>query len=269
MMSDFVFFVCISIISIIMKRYDLIDSLRGLAVISMILYHACWIMNHFGILITSEMMTGTAFMIWQRSICISFITIAGCSFPFGRHHLRMGLILSGIGAMITALTWIFVPEIRIVFGILTFLGAATLLMIPLDKAVGRSDSRSISVAMFVVSTVVFLFTYNINQGYLGFGPGPFISLPKALYKGYVAAFFGFLEPGFFSTDYFSVLPWIFLYTAGYFLNKIVLGTRVEDKVLKKNIPGVSAIGRHSLLIYLIHPIVLYLIFYIMSQSAIL
>ena len=254
-----------------MKRYELIDSLRGLAIISMILFHACWIMNHFGILITSEMVSGTGFLIWERTICISFITIAGFSFPFGRHHLRTGLILSGIGAVIMAVTWIFVPEIRIVFGILTFLGAATLIMIPFDKAAGRacSDRRGLSVTLFIASLILFLFTYNINRGYLGFGTIPFIALPKALYKGYIAAFFGFLEPGFFSTDYFSVLPWIFLYAGGYFLNKIIMGTRVEETFLKKNIPGVSAMGRHSLLIYLIHPIVLYLIFYIMSQSAIL
>ena len=252
----------------IMKRYDLIDTLRGLAVISMIFYHACWIMNQFGIAVSSETVYGPMFIAWERSICIPFILIAGFSFSFGRHHVRTGLMLFGIGAAITAGTCLFVPQIRIVFGILTFIGTATLLMIPLDKITGRLrlKYRWLYKASLIISAVLFLFSYNINKGYIGFMPGLGVKLPQALYKGYVSTFVGFMEPGFFSTDYFSVLPWFFLYMCGYFLNRLIIGTWVADSVLTHGIPGVKAIGRHSLLIYVIHPIVLYLIFYLMSQN---
>ena len=86
------------------KRYDLIDTLRGLAIISMIGFHACWIMNYFGILITSETLYGTIFTVWERSICIPFIIIAGFSFSLGHNHLRSGLIVFGWGLIITAVT---------------------------------------------------------------------------------------------------------------------------------------------------------------------
>ena len=252
----------------IMKRYDLIDTLRGLAVISMIFYHACWIMNHFGIAVSTEALYGPMFTAWERSICISFILLAGFSFPFGRHHVRTGLMLFGIGAAITAVTCLFLPEIRIVFGILTFIGVATLLMIPIDKFVVRArvKFRWLDKAGFFLSFLLFLLFYNINRGYLGFAPGLCIMLPKAWYKGYFMTFLGFLEKGFFSTDYFSLLPWIFLYLCGYFLNRLIIGTRFADSVLTRGIPGVKVMGRHSLLIYLIHPIVLYLIFFLMSQN---
>ncbi len=252
----------------IMKRYDLIDTLRGLAVISMIFYHACWIMNHFGIAVSSETLYGPMFIAWERSICIPFILIAGFSFSFGRHHVRTGLMLFGIGAAITVGTCLFLPQIRIVFGILTFIGTATLLMIPVDKIAGRLrlKYRWLYTASFIVLLILFLLSYNINKGYLGFMPQPGVKLPQVMYKGYVATFVGFMEPGFFSTDYFSVLPWFFLYMCGYFLNRMIIGTWFAEAVLTKGIKGVKAIGRHSLLIYLIHPIVLYLIFFLMSRN---
>ena len=251
-----------------MKRLDLIDTLRGLAVISMILYHACWIMNHFGILISEEMLNGPAFFAWERSICIPFIVIAGFSFSLGHNHLKSGLVLSVIGAAITALTWLIVPEIRIVFGILTFLGIATLIMIPVERLFNRisKGSRKFYFIAFVVSLFLFLATYNINKGYLGFMPGCAFNMPKELYKGYFATFLGFLEPGFYSSDYFSVFPWIFLYMCGYFLYKITIGAGLQSRIFSYGIPGVRVIGRHSLPIYLIHPIVLYLIFYMVAQN---
>ena len=116
------------------KRLDLIDTLRGLAVISMIGFHACWIINLFGLAFSDEIIMGPVFMAWKRSICMSFILISGFSFSLGRRHLRSGLVIFGLGLVITVVTTIVVPDIRIVFGVLTFLGSAALIMIPIDKA---------------------------------------------------------------------------------------------------------------------------------------
>lgn len=251
------------------QRYDLIDTLRGLTVISMIFYHGCWILNHFGLVITTERLYGPSFAVWQRSICMSFILIAGFSFSFGKHHFRSGIILFALGAIITAVTFYFAPEIRIVFGILTFLGAATLIMIPLDMIMKGASGWPVSakLAAFFVFAFVFILTYKINLGYLIVPFGSSVILPANLYKGYLATFFGFMEPGFYSADYFPILPWLFLYLCGYFINKLIMYGKTEQGVLRRGIPGVKAIGRHSLLIYLIHPLVLYLLIYLIATKA--
>lgn len=244
-----------------MKRYGLIDTIRGLAVISMIGFHACWLAGYFGLGIEPKMMFDTPFMLWERSICITFIAVAGFSFLLGRKHLKNGLIISGIGAAITLVTCLFVPGIRIIFGVLTFIGFATLVMIPLDKMISRlSDKRTVAFIGLVVSFILFLFSYNINRGSLGFG----IKLPQQLYSGYVSTFFGFMMPGFASDDYFSFIPWFFVYLCGYFLNKIVMRTSVE-KILSWRIPGVDFMGKHSLIIYLVHPMVLYVLFLLLCK----
>ena len=248
------------------KRLDLIDTLRGLAVISMIGFHACWIINLFRLAFTDEIITGPAFMIWERSICMSFILISGFSFSLGRRHLRSGLVIFGLGLVITVVTVTVVPEIRIVFGVLTFLGTATLLMIPADKVLGgcKTKSRAFIISGLIISLAFFLFTYNINKGFLGAENFARIDLPKGLYNGYIATFIGFTQKGFVSADYFSLIPWFFLYLCGYFIHKLVKGTSFENNYLTRGIPGIAFIGRHSLLIYIIHPVVLYVLIYMLS-----
>lgn len=252
-----------------MKRYDLIDTIRGLAIISMILFHTCWLLNLFGMAVPTEMLFGTAFTVWERSICISFILVAGFCFSLSRNHVKAGLIVFGTGLAITVITCLFLPEIRIVFGVLTFIGSAIFLMIPLDKALGSICGRSKAAGwlVFAISLAAFLFTYNINLGYLGYG-GFSLKPPAGLYKGYIATFVGFMEPGFRSTDYFSMIPWFFLYVCGYALYKLVKGTVAEERILTKGIPAVRTIGRYSLPVYVIHPVVIYLILYAIRTLAI-
>ena len=59
-------------------------------------------------------------------------------------------------------------------------------------------------------------------------------LPAALYQWDALAVLGFHSPGFSSTDYFPLLPWFFLYLAGYFLWRVLTPHR---KVLELLQPG--------------------------------
>ena len=86
-------------------------------------------------------------------------------------------------------------------------------------------------------------------------------LPEVLYQGMAATWLGFKEAEFFSTDYFSLLPWFFLFLCGYFIQKSVdkwMRERSSEppNIMKREIPALSLLGRHSLGIYLIHQPVL-------------
>lgn len=107
-------------------RYALLDELRGLDLVSMMLYHACWdMMFLFGIWM--DWYAGMPGRLWQQTICWVFILLSGFCAPFGRHMLRRGVTVFAAGALVTAVTLVFMPGGRVIFGVLTFLGTAMLL----------------------------------------------------------------------------------------------------------------------------------------------
>lgn len=232
------------------NRLHLIDSIRGITLISMILYHGCWDAV-FLAGVDWKWYTGEPGFVWQQSICWTFILLSGFCVPFShstRSLAKRGLLVSLCGLLVTAVTLVALPEDRVVFGVLTFIGAAMLLMVPL---------RSIHVpaaAGLPVCAFLFLATRHINEGVLLYT----LQLPRALYRGYFATFLGFQDPQFFSTDYFSLIPWFFLFLCGYFLNRILTEADVLDRpIFRTKIRPLAFLGRHSLLIYLLHQPVLY------------
>lgn len=107
-------------------RYALLDELRGLDLVSMMLYHGCWdLVNLFGI--QADWYYGLPGHLWQQSICWVFILLSGFCVQLGHHTLRRGAQVFGAGALVTAVTLLFMPEDRVIFGVLTLLGSAMLL----------------------------------------------------------------------------------------------------------------------------------------------
>ena len=107
-------------------RYALLDELRGLDLVSMMLFHVCWDLV-FLFDVNMRWYAGTPGRLWQQTICWVFILLSGFCAPFGRHMLRRGTVVFGAGAVVTLATLVFMPEGRVIFGVLTFLGTAMLL----------------------------------------------------------------------------------------------------------------------------------------------
>ena len=65
-----------------------------------------------------------------------------------------------------------------------------------------------------------------------------------------------MPKSFFSTDYFPLLPWLFLFWAGYFLHHLLGRERLAP--LRRSVcPPLGWMGRHSLVLYLLHqPVIL-------------
>lgn len=191
-------------------RYALLDELRGLDLVSMMLYHACWdMMFLFGIWM--DWYAGMPGRLWQQSICWVFILLSGFCVPLGHRTLKRGAQVFAAGALVTVVTLVFMPEDRVVFGVLTFLGSAMLLTGVLEPLLKKIPPA----AGLAVSAVLFALTYHLDERWLGFG-GLRLALPDAWYANYFTAFIGFLPFDFYSTDYFALLPWLFLFWAGYF-----------------------------------------------------
>lgn len=243
------------------NRLQRIDEIRGFTLISMIIYHFMWDLRYIADFNISWY-GGTASNIWQKSICITFIFISGFCFPFGKKRLKRSLINFMCGALISAVTFILMPENRVVFGVLTFLGSAGFITIIVDKLnkiiVSKINESTFNLTMLIGMLLLFISFFKVNFGYIFFPKKTL--LPKYLYDGYFMTFIGFPDPSFFSTDYFAILPWIFLYLSGYFMQKTIGNKQAVVKyLLNDRFKFISYLGRNSLIIYMVHQPVLYLV----------
>ncbi len=238
-------------------RYEYLDILRGITLISMIAYHAMWDVVYIaGVNIAWYRSTGA--YIWQQSICWTFILLAGFCWSLGRKRVKRGLLVFLGGALISLVTCVLMPNQRVMFGVLTFLGSSMLILIPLEKLLHKVPAW----VGAIVSFLLFLVMKNINHGSLGFGSVRVVELPEALYDcGDVMTFLGFLDKDFYSTDYFGLLPWFFLFVTGYFLYRVMRDRELLEHpvLLKIKNPPLSFIGRHSLLLYMLHQPIIYVV----------
>ncbi len=230
-------------------RYFLLDALRGIAVLSMVLYHFIWDLKYVAGLRRGSYSSVSNF-IWQQSICWTFILLSGFCYFLSRHPLKNALITLLGGIAVSLVTVIATPDSAIFFGVLIFHGSAMLLLLPIRKFLYKIPA----IPGIAASFLLFILCYNINDRSLAFG---LVSLPRTLYSNMLTAFLGFPPSGFFSADYFSFLPWIFLFLTGFFLCKIVKGLKNPPALLFIRIPVFEWIGRKALIIYLAHQPVLY------------
>ena len=234
-------------------RLHLLDALRGFLLLHMIAYHGMWNLVYlFGI--HAPWYNDTPGYLWQQFICWSFILLSGFCWSMSRNHLKRGLMVFAGGIVVSLVTGIFMPENRILFGILTCIGSCMLLLIPLEKGLKKIPAA----AGAALSFSAFFLLRNCASGTLGFENLVICRLPEFLYRNNLTAFFGFPHASFFSTDYFSLLPWFFLFLTGFFLFRITSQAGWNEKLFAKGqFPLLNFLGRHSLIVYLLHQPVLY------------
>lgn len=235
-------------------RYDFLDSMRGLLLLGMIVYHFFWDLVYL-FQVELPWFQSAACYWWQQSFCWLFIFLSGFCWPLGRRPVKRGLHVIAGGVLVAVITHVFVPEQAVVFGILFFLGSAMLMLAAVEGWVAKVRPGW---GLFA-NAALFVLTRNINDGYIGFEQWNMARLPAVLYKNKLTTYLGFTEAGFASSDYFSLFPWLFLYLAGYYAFRISARQgRLPDAFGRGN-ACLSCCGRHSLAVYLLHQPLLYLL----------
>ena len=251
-------------------RYLLLDTLRGFSLVSMILYHICWDLVHMYGFDWPWFMKTQGYL-WQQSICWLFIFVSGFCQGLKRDErtlssaCKRGLVIMVSGLLVTAATLIFAPEAKIIF-----LGFSIMLTAWLGPLLRKIPAK----AGLLCSTILLFIFRNINEGNLGFETIILCRLPDFLYEhGLLGSFLGLQDKNFSSADYFSFIPWYFLFIKGYFICRNLLQKR-ETKglsglpaVFTKGIPVLETLGQHSLLVYLLHQPVILLILSLVFKPA--
>ncbi|AKB56406.1 hypothetical protein A9239_03275 [Methanosarcina sp. A14] len=238
-------------------RFWEIDCLRGLAVLLMLFYHYLYDLDFFKLV---DVQIRSGFILYAgRFSALLFILISGVALSISHSralnkesagnisenfskYLKRGIKLYLMGLLLTGITWIFLPEEYIVFGILHFFGVSAILVYPFL----RYGKENLFFSLFF--GLIGLHIKNITFG--------FSSL----------LWLGFTPENFSTLDYFPVFPWFGVLLAGVFLGNFLYSggkRQFELPYTEKNplIRLFSRTGQHSLLIYFIHqPLFLGLLF---------
>lgn len=160
-----------------------------------------------------------------------------------RSNAKRGIKTLAAGLLVTAATYFAIPDQLIIFGILHFFGVAMLLYAAIGRFLEKIPmliGAAVSVVLFVISFQVFSVDIYTNSEILN------------LLLGTI----GF-NTGIISADYYPLLPWIFIFLAGSFLGR-PFKNGTAPKLFRANpVKALSFVGRHTLLVYLIHQPIIY------------
>lgn len=243
------------------KRIHMLDEIRGFAIICMIFHHAFldvgdvlgleWGYKVFDALCTVQP------IFWA-----AFIIISGMCSRLSRNTIKRGLIVFASGCVITLFTAVLMPLFgfvgaEIYFGILHCLGACMIiagLLMPLIKKINYKIGAG-------VCAVLFLAFYDIEKRSIFFGQ---ISLPDSWYQYDFLAPIGLHSSSFFSADYFSIIPWVFMFLCGAFIGKLAVDESLPEIMYQKHSKFLSIVGKNSLWVYLAHQPIIYAVFFVIA-----
>ena len=222
-------------------RIDMIDVLRGLALVAMATYHFTWDLDFFGYLTRGTAQTG-AMKWYARGIASTFLMLAGFSLVLAHQaginwptfRRRLGMV-AGAALLITLGTYFAMPRGFIFFGILHQIALGSLIglgFLRLPPLLTLAAAAATIAAPHFLRSVVF-------------------DAPALWWVGLSS-----LDPP--SNDYVPVLPWTGMVLIGVALAKLAgasglfkaLGQIQAAKT--RTGKALSFLGRHSLPVYLIH-----------------
>ncbi|MCD8254955.1 MAG: DUF1624 domain-containing protein [Oscillospiraceae bacterium] len=216
-------------------RIDALDLWRSLAILAMVAYHFLWDITQLGVLERETLASAPAEALRYFSAA-SFIIVSGAASCFSRDNLRRGFYIFCAGLLVSLVTAAL--GMAVAFGILQFLGIMTMLCHfarPWLERLRVPWTPLLWAALWALSQAV---TRSVTVG------------ARWLYP------LGLRYEGFGSVDYYPLLPWAFAYFIGVWLGG-ELSRRRGCPLLTKRLPAaLTAPGRYSLIIYLLHQPVL-------------
>ena len=232
------------------ERFWEIDFLRGIAILLMIVYHLVFDLNYFSLYTTD--LDSLPVLLFLYPISTTFLLLVGISLTVSysraqqklskRHlplkFLKRGAGVFGLGLIITIVTWVYPHNGFIMFGVLHCIGLSILLAYPFIRF------RNLPLILGVLCIILGVFLRIIVV----------VDFPWLLWLGFVPTHF-------YTLDYFPLLPWFGVVLIGIFLGNSLYQDNTRKFSLKDHSQlfvsrGLCFLGRHSLVIYLLHQLII-------------
>lgn len=222
------------------QRHDLIDALRGVAILGMIVFHTVWDLSLVGLSATpiAEEPFWAGF---ARVVAGSFLFIAGASLVLATRaginwptFWRRIAIVGCAASIVSLVTWQIFPTQWVFFGILHQIALGSILALPFLRAP--------LLLVLAVAAVAIALPFFVQHPIFDEGPLLIVGL-------------GTFFPA--AVDYVPILPWTGLILAGVAAMRIALARGFEPTLTAwraTSMPARALVlgGRHSLLVYLVH-----------------
>ncbi len=236
-----------------------LDCIRGVAICLVVVYHLLFDIAFFGIYDLDFSSFPTKLLAY--GIASTFLLLVGISLTLRRSQLRsiatekeirLSLILRGLKIIVIALgitlaTWLYLGEGFVIFGILHCIGLSMILAVPL---LSSHVVPLVGGLIFIVLGII-LYTITIDSPYL--------------------LWLGFKPTVFYTVDYYPLLPWFGVVLLGVFLGNRFYSNGKRTYISPEwsstqSVRIMSFLGRHTLIIYLIHqPIIVGLLYLLFPQ----
>ena len=227
-------------------RVRVYDVARGLAVISMVAFHACYDLRYLSGA-SLPWFSGAFQDVWRASISWTFVFVAGCMCRHSHDNLRRGARLLGLALAIFAVTYVAGVDTPISFGVIFCLGACGVVASALERmgALPKGPLAAVACAL------AFLALLDLPHGSVGIGPVA-VEVPSALYDTPWLSWLGLPGPGFASGDYYPLLPYLMLYLAGAACAGTWREAGYPTWAKDCRCAPLELVGRHALLVYVVH-----------------
>jgi len=240
------------------KRIEIIDALRGLSVLLMVIHHMLYNLTSF-LGAPWWVYKNPVFDVLQAFFIGVFLFVSGVSSRFSRSNIRRGLIALGLAVLISAVTYLM--GMPIWFGILHLLGLCMVffgLTRKLWDLIPRKAAPVIFITLIVGSAVA---------------KSKLMLTSELLWARNLLAILGWRQADKFdisllpwdpdfvhgSFDYQTILPWLFVFLLGTWAGQYIAERKLPDWFYERKVPFFPLIGRHALLIYILHQPIMYVI----------
>lgn len=220
-----------------------LDAARGLAVIAMIAFHLIWDLAHFGY-VEQSIPWSTPVRTFGHGIAFSFLFIAGFSLALAhRDHIRWSAfwrrfgLIAGAAALVSIGTYVVFPDAWVFFGILHVIATASLVALPFLRAPWW---LTLGVGTASLAAPWFISSPALNSDWL-------------LWLG-----LGDREP--MTQDWRPFFPWSGALLMGVAVGQMSSTARGGTLDKLRGAKSLALIGRHSLIIYILHQPALFALF---------
>ncbi len=215
------------------NRFEILDVLRGIAIVLMVAYHFCFDLSYFKL--ARFDFYYDAFWLHLRTFILSlFLLLVGISLwlahnkeiKFNSALKRAGVIAINAG-LVSAATWYLFGDRWVFFGVLHFIAFASLV----GLLFVRHRLLSLSIGLLLLAMNAIQHTW-FDQSW--------------------RQWLGMMTHKPSTEDYVPLIPWLGVVLIGLFIARWIPLVNKKCGVINDKLSALAFMGRHSLIIYMLH-----------------